>query len=940
MQGMQQQMQGMQINNPQMPQMGQIGQMGQMGGQMPGMGQIGGQMPGAQMPGMGQMGGQMPGAQMPASMPGQMGQMGGQMPGMGQMGGQMPGAQMPGAQMQGQMGVQMPGMAPMMGQGMPGQMNGMQMPGQMNGMQMPGQMNMMGGPSQMPGMPPRHLDVNLGHHGHHHHVANPDLKLVKDADDLIPEYETFYDLMMATCQLLEQRFFNLDQDRSGVVWYGNFERFLALNGCPDGCALRLTFERNDLECDGFMTFTEWLGLCVEATDTDLQFFFSTKQNAHVVAEGTAMIKAKVLSHDESRTFGLSEEEAREFFAENLPTLYADMTKFNIAWSRVYTPEHHAEGYQMTVSDIYYVTYLLMCEVPFGCQVKGHYKNIEAITPPSATLSAISEAFKFLEKDFNKFDTHGDGYIDIFDVSKVVPSRPKPSKVDCFQRFFPLVREVDRDGAKTLSFFEFAYVAYKMSLSGGYKDINKESVSPGGIKRIMLVIASYLSKLGRDISENGLTLAEVEAFFESIGERVRPEVGTYFRDLDSQKTQLAHEHEHLQGAGLNIMDFLTLLYYVASPTGKYHVSMGYDANRRMPHGPLDISRYVIHAPDAPAPAPPAPVEATSPLGRPTRGSPMRNVAQPIPTRTPIQGKFDQSAFKPRALLCTGFYADTYMGDYKNQKVCFKKLSETLTPLSKAKGLLKWQNEVKCMVEHDNIVKIVSHDLTGPTKMMIQEYCENGRLFDVLYKQGRSPDNRTALRLAIEIATAMAAVHAKGIMHRCLTSFNILLTEGWSVRISCFASASDNKTCNLKPEPGCLIWSAPEMGRMGTHPPPTKEMLAKGYDNKVDVFSFAIVMWELFHSTFPYDLALPGADAQKIMTEVVKRNVRPRVNEAVPQSIREIIHKCWERDPALRPSFEAIIGMLNAIDPASLETDGASDASSFLLPSASDSHELEC
>ena len=132
--------------------------------------------------------------------------------------------------------------APMMGQGMPGQMNGMQMPGQMN---------MMGG--QMPGMP--------HHHGRHHHVANPDLKAVTDADSLIPQYDSCYDLMMATCQLLEHRFFNLDQDRSGVVWWGNFERFLALNGCPDGCALRLSFERNDLDCDGFMTFTEWLGLC-------------------------------------------------------------------------------------------------------------------------------------------------------------------------------------------------------------------------------------------------------------------------------------------------------------------------------------------------------------------------------------------------------------------------------------------------------------------------------------------------------------------------------------------------------------------------------------------------------------------------------------------------------------------------------------------------------
>ena len=38
-----------------------------------------------------------------------------------------------------------------------------------------------------------------------------------------------------------------------------------------------------------------------------------------------------------------------------------------------------------------------------------------------------------------------------------------------------------DGAKTMSLFEFAYVAYKMSLSGGYKDINKGCASPGSFR---------------------------------------------------------------------------------------------------------------------------------------------------------------------------------------------------------------------------------------------------------------------------------------------------------------------------------------------------------------------------------------------------------------------------------------------------------------------------
>ena len=44
-------------------------------------------------------------------------------------------------------------------------------------------------------------------------------------------------------------------------------------------------------------------------------------------------------------------------------------------------------------------------------------------------------------------------------------------------------------------------------------------------------------------------------------------------------------------------------------------------------------------------------------------------------------------------------------------------------------------------------------------------------------------------------------------------------------------SDEKMCNKRPAPGCLLWAAPEIGRMSTHPPPPKAVLTAGYSNKV-------------------------------------------------------------------------------------------------------------
>ena len=127
-------------------------------------------------------------------------------------------------------------------------------------------------------------------------------------------YETFHDLVMAACQLLEQRFSNLDQDSAGVVWFGNFERFVSQNGCPDTTALRLDFERQD-GGGGVLTFRTWLGLCVNASWTDLAFFFNTPRNAHVIAEAVTAIRSGMLRADTRRVFGLSPAQAHAWLLQ-------------------------------------------------------------------------------------------------------------------------------------------------------------------------------------------------------------------------------------------------------------------------------------------------------------------------------------------------------------------------------------------------------------------------------------------------------------------------------------------------------------------------------------------------------------------------------------------------------------------------------------------------
>ena len=57
--------------------------------------------------------------------------------------------------------------------------------------------------------------------------------------------------------------------------------------------------------------------------------------------------------------------------------------------------------------------------------------------------------------------------------------------------------------------------------------------------------------------------------------------------------------------------------------------------------------------------------------------------------------------------------------------------------------------------------------------------------------------------------MSAVHSAGVIHRGLTSFNILLTHEYAARVASFDVASEAQECWDKVPAGCHMWAAPEM-----------------------------------------------------------------------------------------------------------------------------------
>ena len=134
-----------------------------------------------------------------------------------------------------------------------------------------------------------------------------------------------------------------------------------------------------------------------------------------------------------------------------------------------------------------------------------------------------------------------------------------------------------------------------------------------------------------------------------------------------------------------------------------------------------------------------------------------------------------------------------------------------------------------------------DPPRPPQVMLTEFCPNGSA-DALYHSSSPGDNKNPIskklqwRIAKQLAEAVAAMHAAGVMHRDLKGANILLTKDYVVKVADFDLACSeplsSDTCGT---PGFM---APEV------------MLAvernKPYNKACDIFSYGGVLHELTHN----------------------------------------------------------------------------------------------
>ena len=90
-----------------------------------------------------------------------------------------------------------------------------------------------------------------------------------------------------------------------------------------------------------------------------------------------------------------------------------------------------------------------------------------------------------------------------------------------------------------------------------------------------------------------------------------------------------------------------------------------------------------------------------------------------------------------------------------------------------------------------------------------------------------------------------------------------------------------------------------------------MTSPHYDDKADVFSFAISFFEVLTCKKPYSDNLDKTKNQFVFLKAVKDGMRPGPPLSEPYDVMHVILKCWEADPAQRPSIKQVFEDLESI-----------------------------
>jgi len=240
---------------------------------------------------------------------------------------------------------------------------------------------------------------------------------------------------------------------------------------------------------------------------------------------------------------------------------------------------------------------------------------------------------------------------------------------------------------------------------------------------------------------------------------------------------------------------------------------------------------------------------------------------------------------------GEFGDVLLGSLRGQKVAVKTLKDS----SKAAQVFLAEASVMTSLRHPNLVQMIGVVFDWPSVYLVTEFMGKGSLVDYLRSRGRlHVTKRDQINFACDTSAGMAYLESRKVVHRDLAARNVLISDDSIAKVCDFGLARD-EAFNQEGGKFPIKWTAPESLRQSK------------FSNKSDMWSFGILLWELYSfGRVPYP-RIPLADVVKH----VEKGYRMEAPEGCPPELYTIMRQAWDLNPELRPAFSEVMVRLEEI-----------------------------